>query len=302
MKKFVITTDYTCDIYPEFFEENNIVRVVMPITIDGEEYDLENTKITSKDLYDKMRAGSSCKTSQANQFDAITKFNDLLNEGYDILHLCFSSGVSSTFENFTPTVNELSKKFPDKKIMVVDTLCGSGALGLLLSDCIKLQKDVKTIEEVYSYCEENKLCYSHYYIVQDLTHLKKGGRINAIEATIGTILGIKPVLSLDYAGKINVVGKVRGQKKAFKTMIDMVMKNIIIPENDFIIMAHSDCLDDAKEIGNVLVERTGLEVKYCDLTCIIGSHVGPNTVAVFFKGHERQGQQSLILPFPVSNN
>ena len=85
-------------------------------------------------------------------------------------------------------------------------------------------------------------------------------------------------------------------------MIDMVMKNIIIPENDFIIMAHSDCLDDAKEIGNVLVERTGLEVKYCDLTCIIGSHVGPNTVAVFFKGHERQGQQSLILPFPVSNN
>ena len=197
MKKFVITTDYTCDIYPEFFEENNIVRVVMPITIDGEEYDLENTKITSKDLYDKMRAGSSCKTSQANQFDAITKFNDLLNEGYDILHLCFSSGVSCTFENFTPTVNELSKKFPDKKIMVVDTLSGSGALGLLLSDCIKLQKGGITIEEVYSYCEENKLCYSHYYIVQDLTHLKKGGRINAIEATIGTILGIKPVLSLD---------------------------------------------------------------------------------------------------------
>ena len=273
----------------------------MPITIDGEEYDLENKKISSKDLYDKMRAGAACKTSQANQFDAITKFNDLLNKGYDILHLCFSSGVSSTFENFTPTVNELSKKFPDNKVIVVDTLCGSGALGLLLNDCLKLQKQGKSIEEVAQYCEENKLCYLHYYIVQDLVHLKKGGRINAIEATIGTILGIKPVLSLDYVGKINVVGKVRGQKKAFKTMVDMVMKNIIIPENDFLIMAHSDCLEDAKEIGEVLTERTGLEVKYCDLTCIIGSHVGPNTVAVFFKGHERQGQQSLILPFTGNN-
>lgn len=266
MNKFVITTDYTCDIYPEFFDENDIVRVVMPITIDGEEYDLENKKISSKDLYDKMRAGAGCKTSQANQFDAITKFNDLLNKGYDILHLCFSSGVSSTFENFTPTVNELSKKFPDNKVIVVDTLCGSGALGLLLNDCLKLQKQGKSIEEVAQYCEENKLCYLHYYIVQDLAHLKKGGRINAIEATIGTILGIKPVLSLDYVGKINVVGKVRGQKKAFKTMVDMVMKNIIIPENDFLIMAHSDCLEDAKEIGEVLTERTGLEVKYCDLT------------------------------------
>ena len=248
-----------------------------------------------------MRAGAACKTSQANQFDAITKFNDLLNKGYDILHLCFSSGVSSTFENFTPTVNELSKKFPDNKVIVVDTLCGSGALGLLLNDCLKLQKQGKSIEEVAQYCEENKLCYLHYYIVQDLVHLKKGGRINAIEATIGTILGIKPVLSLDYVGKINVVGKVRGQKKAFKTMVDMVMKNIIIPENDFLIMAHSDCLEDAKEIGEVLTDRTGLEVKYCDLTCIIGSHVGPNTVAVFFKGHERQGQQSLILPFTGNN-
>ncbi len=301
MNKFVITTDYTCDIYPEFFDENDIVRVVMPIAIDGEEYDLENKKISSKDLYDKMRAGAGCKTSQANQFDAITKFNDLLNKGYDILHLCFSSGVSSTFENFTPTVNELSKKFPDNKVIVVDTLCGSGALGLLLNDCLKLQKQGKSIEEVAQYCEENKLCYLHYYIVQDLAHLKKGGRINAIEATIGTILGIKPVLSLDYVGKINVVGKVRGQKKAFKTMVDMVMKNIIIPENDFLIMAHSDCLEDAKEIGEVLTERTGLEVKYCDLTCVIGSHVGPNTVAVFFKGHERQGQQSLILPFTGNN-
>ena len=299
MNKFVITTDYTCDIYPEFFDENEIVRVLMPITIDGEEYDLENKKISSKDLYDKMRAGAACKTSQANQFDAITKFNDLLNKGYDILHLCFSSGVSSTFENFTPTVNELSKKFPDNKVIVVDTLCGSGALGLLLNDCLKLQKQGKSIEEVAQYCEENKLCYLHYYIVQDLVHLKKGGRINAIEATIGTILGIKPVLSLDYVGKINVVGKVRGQKKAFKTMVDMVMKNIIIPENDFLIMAHSDCLEDAIDIGKVLAERTGLEVKYCDLTCLIGAHVGPNTVAVFFKGHERQGQQSLILPFPA---
>lgn len=299
MNKFVITTDYTCDIDNQFFEDNNIVRVVMPVNIDGVEYDLESTKISPKELYDKMRAGSVCKTSQVNQFDAITKFNNILNEGNDILHLCFSSGVSSTFENFASTVNELKKKFPNNKVIVIDTLCGSGALGIMLYDCVKMQKEGKSIDEIAEYCENNKLCYSHYYVVQDLAHLKKGGRINAIEATIGTILGIKPVLSLDYSGKINVVSKVRGSKKAFKAMIDMVMKNIIIPNNDFLIMAHSDCLEDAIDIGKVLSERTGLEVKYCDLTCLIGAHVGPNTVAVFFKGHERQGQQSLILPFPA---
>lgn len=301
MNNFVITTDYTCDLYPEFFEQNNIVRVVMPISINGEEYDLESKKISAKDLYNKMREGAACKTSQANQFDAITKFNDILNEGKDILHLCFSSGISSTFENFMPTINELKKKFPNNKVIVLDTLCGSGALGIMLYDCIKMQKEGKTIDEIYEYCEQNKLRYSHYYVVQDLAYLKKGGRINAIEATIGSILGIKPVLSLDHAGKINVVNKVRGQKKAFKAMVDMVMKNIIIPENDFIIMAHSDCLEDVKEVGEVLEQRTGLKVKYCDLTCIIGSHVGPNTIAVFFKGHERQGQQGIIPNFITSN-
>lgn len=296
MNKYVITTDYTCDIDNEFFIENNIIRVVMPVSIDGDEYDLENKKITPKELYDKMRNGSICKTSQANQFDAITKFNSILSEGNDILHLCFSSGVSSTFDNFTATVNELKKKYPDRKVIVVDTLCGSGALGIMLYDCIKMQNEGKTIEELQTYLEENKLRYLHYYVVQDLIHLRRSGRINSIEATIGSILGIKPVLSLDYAGKINVVNKVRGSKKAFKAMIDMVMKNIIIPDNDFIIMAHSDCINDAKEIGEVLHERTGLPIRYCDLTCIIGSHVGPNTVAVFIKGHERQGQQSLIFP------
>lgn len=297
MNNFIITTDYTCDINEEFFAENNVMRLIMPITIDEEEYDLESKKITAKELYDKMRNGASCKTSQINQFDAITKFNEILSSGNDVLHLCFSSGVSSSFANFTPTVNELKKKYPNNKIIVVDTKCGSGALGLMLYDCIKMQKEGKSIEEISQYCEENKMRYSHYYVVQDLAYLKKGGRINAIEATIGTILGIKPVLSLDYEGKINVVSKVRGAKKAFKSMIDMVMKNIIIPENDFLIVTHSDCLEDAKEFGSILQERTGLKIVYCDLTCIIGSHVGPNTVAVFFKGHERQGQQSMILPF-----
>lgn len=296
MNKFVITTDYTCDIDSQFFAENNIQRVVMPINIDDVEYDLETKPITSKELYDKMRGGALCKTSQANQFDALSKFSDFLSQGYDVLHLCFSSGVSSTFDNFKATVSELQKKYPDNKVVVVDTLCGSGALGLMLYDCVKMQKAGKTIVEIAEYVNEERLKYQHYYIVQDLAHLKRGGRISAIEATIGSILGIKPVLSLDVNGKINVVGKVRGTKKAFKAMVDLVMKNIIIPENDFLIMTHSDCLEDVKEIGEVLHQKTGLEIKYCDLTCIIGSHVGPNTVAVFFKGLPRE-EKNKILPF-----
>lgn len=287
MSEFVITTDYTCDIYDGFIEQNNIVRVVMPVTLDGEEFDMETKKITPTEFYSRMSEGQLGRTSQVNQFDALNKFNEILSQGKDVLHLCFSSGVSSSFENFAPTVKELQKKYPDRKIEVVDTLCGSGALGILLYDAIKMQKQGKSLDEIKNYVENNKLNYLHYYIPQDLVYLKRGGRLNAIEATIGSILGIKPVLSLDIHGKINVINKVRGTKKAYKAMVDAVMKDIIIPENDFILMAHSSCFDDAKIIGETLNEKTGLEVKYCDLTCIIGAHVGPNTVAVFFKGNQR---------------
>lgn len=288
MSNFVITTDYTCDIYDEFWQENNIPRMIMPIIINDAEYDLENTKISKVEMYNQMRAGAIAKTSQVNQFDALQKFSDILAKGKDVLHISFSSGVSSSFENFGATVNELKKKYPERRVEVIDSLAGAGALGIMVYDAINMQKQGKSLDDIKNYIENNKLKYAHYFIVQDLTNLKRSGRLSAIEATIGTILGIKPVLKLDTTGKIDVESKVRGTKKAYKAMIDATMKDINIPENDFIIMAHSDCLDDVKQIGAVLEEKTGLPVKYCELNWLIGAHVGPNTVSVFFKGKPRE--------------
>lgn len=288
MNNFIITTDYTCDLYDEFWQENDVPLLTMPISVNDKEYDLDKTYISKIDMYNQMREGAVVKTSQVNQFDALQKFDKILSEGKDILHICFSSGVSASFDNFAPTVNELKKRYPNRKIEVVDSLAGSCGLGLIVYDAIKMQKAGKTIDEIKNYIEKNKLKYSHFFVVQDLANLKRGGRISSIEATIGTILGIKPVLTLDTKGKIGVEEKVRGTKKAFKALVDATMKNIVIPENDFILMCHSDCLEDAKSIGVQLEEKTGLKIKYCDLTWLVGAHVGPNTIGVFCKGKERE--------------
>lgn len=214
MNNFVITTDYTCDLYDDFWKENDVPRLKMPISIGDKEYDIESTYISKVDMFNQMREGAIIKTSQVNQFDAMEKFDKILSSGKDVLHISFSSGVSASFENFAPTVNELKKKYPERKIEVLDSLAGSCALGIMLIDAIKMQKEGKTFEQVRDYIENNKLKYAHFFVVQDLINLRRSGRISSIEARIGTILGIKPVLTLDTKGKIGVADKVRGTKKS----------------------------------------------------------------------------------------
>lgn len=287
MEKFIITTDYTADMPESFFIENKIDRVILPFTIDNKEYDGRDNTISYEEFYSKIRNGSIASTSQVSQYDAEMIFSKYLEQGYDILHLCFSSGVSSSFDNFAATVKELKVKYPERKVLVIDSLSGSGGLGIMVDKALKMQKSGKTLEEVADWIEKNKLRFNHFYVVDDLGNLKRGGRISKIEATLGMALNIKPVLSLDDRGKINAVAKLMGKKKALNSMVQRVIDGIIPEENDFIVITHGGNLSLAKELGSKIKEKLDIEIIYTDLDYLVGAHAGADVVAVFFIGKRR---------------
>lgn len=287
MRDFLITTDYTCDLPENFFSENNIERLIMPFTQNGIEYDIKNKSIPYHDFYQKMREGSGVQTSQVSQYDAKEQFSRILEQNMDVLHISFSSGVSASYENFAPTVKELKMLYPEGNVVVIDSLAGSGGLGLMLYYANKMKQQGKSLQEVASYLEENKLNFNHYFIVDDLQHLKRGGRVNAIEATLGTILGIKPILALDIHGKISAIAKVRGFKKAYSNMVERTLKEIDIAKNDFLIVVHADNLNYGMEVGEKLKAATGLNIEYLNLSYLIGGHTGADTSGIFFIGKKR---------------
>lgn len=282
MNKYVILTDMTCDLNPEYFTKNNVERLTLPFEIDGVTYNKFETLMPYPEFYQTMRDGKMPKTSQVNQYDAAEIFTKYLEEGYDILHLCFSSGVSGSFDGFKPTLAELKEKYPDRKIIVIDSKAGSGALGIMLDKALKQKAAGKSMEEISKWIETNKLKFHHLFMVEDLQHLKRSGRLSKAEAALGQILGVKPILSLDAAGKIDPVAKVRGSKKAYAKMIELTVEEYDPANNDFIVVSHGDWLEKAKEIGDEISQKVGLPIVYCNVNYLIGSHVGPKAMAVFY--------------------
>lgn len=290
---FEIITDATADMPAEFYDKTKIKIVPMPFFIDDTEYGTD-LKISIEEFYNKIRNGAMPVTAQVKQFDALNTLDKALADGNDVLYLSFSSGISGSFDNMSIVRNELLEKYPDRKIILVDTLCGAGGEGLLVYYANKLKEEGKSMEEIASWCEENKLKFRHLFIVDDLTLLKKGGRISKIEALMGTILGIKPVLELNDKGKIYPVNKCMGRKKAIKAMVEYMRATIIFGENDFIGIGHGDCLDEALKLGEVLKKEFGVEkIVYTHVNELVGSHAGVGSLAVFFIGKKRENKSLL---------
>lgn len=290
---FEIITDATADMPAEFYDKTKIKIVPMPFFIDDTEYGTD-LKISIEEFYNKIRNGAMPVTAQVKQFDALNTLDKALADGNDVLYLSFSSGISGSFDNMSIVRNELLEKYPDRKIILVDTLCGAGGEGLLVYYANKLKEEGKSMEEIASWCEENKLKFRHLFIVDDLTLLKKGGRISKIEALMGTILGIKPVLELNDKGKIYPVNKCMGRKKAIKAMVEYMRATIIFGENDFIGIGHGDCLDEALKLGEVLKKEFGVEeIVYTHVNELVGSHAGVGALAVFFIGKKRENKSLL---------
>ena len=290
MKDYIIVTDSSCDLTPELAAETQIEVIPLQLTMEGKEYRnlLDGSDLDSKAFYAKLRGGVTASTSAINPDVFSEAFKKILNEGKDILYLGFSSGLSSTFHASTIAAEELMQEYPDSKIYCVDTLAASLGQGLLVYLAAEKKKEGAAIEEVRDFVEQNKLHLCHWFTVDDLNHLKRGGRVSATTALVGTMLNIKPILHVDDEGHLINVGKVRGRKASIESMLTHMKESAINPSEQTVYISHGDCEEDALTL-KAMVEKefSPKRIEINTIGPVIGAHSGPGTLAIFFLGDKR---------------
>lgn len=290
MKDYIIITDSSCDLTPALAEETQIAVIPLQLTIEGKEYKnfLDGSDIDSKAFYAKLRNGVTASTSAVNPDIFAEAFEKIINDGKDVLYLGFSSGLSSTFHASTIAAVDLMQKYPDSKIYCVDTLAASLGQGLLVYLAAEKKKNGATIEEVRDFVEQNKLHLCHWFTVDDLNHLKRGGRVSATTALVGTMLNIKPILHVDDEGHLINVGKVRGRKASIESLLTHMKESAIDPSHQTVFISHGDCEEDALTLKEMIKkEFSPKRIEINTIGPVIGAHSGPGTLAVFFLGDKR---------------
>ena len=288
MKDFVMITDSGCDIKPELLTEWGVENIELSFRFNEDDCDYFNCDMTIEHFYDRMKNGEIAKTSAINPDRFATVFESYLQQGKDVLHLSFSSGLSVTCNSARLAAGELMEKYPDRKITVVDTLAASAGQGFLVYLAVEKQKSGATMEEVAAYVESIKLQICHWVTVDDLVYLKRGGRISPTVALVGKALGIKPIIHVDNDGKLVSVSKVRGRKASLATVADKYMETAIDPANGPIFISHGNCREDAEKVAELIEAATGAKTMLItDIGPVIGAHSGPGTIALFFVGKER---------------
>ncbi|GAA0076477.1 DegV family protein [Clostridium sp. CTA-5] len=290
MNKFIITTDTTADLPKSYLQENNIGLLAMSFQMEGKEYSGDED-LDIKDFYDKMRSGLMPTTAQVNPEQARRKFEGYLKEGYDVLHISFSSALSGSYNNTRLAAIELEEEYKDNKVIVVDSLSVSLGEGLLVNKAVQLKKEGKSIEETFNWLEKNKLNVCQYFTVDDLNHLYRGGRVSKTTAILGTAIGIKPIIHVNDEGKLVPISKTRGRKQSLNKLLDSMEKLMgnYKSENDIVFISHGDAKEEAEIVADKIKERFGFETFLINnIGPIIGSHSGPGTVAVFFMGENRK--------------
>ena len=282
-----IVTDSCCDFEPHIYQELDVS--VVPLTVTFRNQDINNyTESWLQDFYDGLRSGEKTQTSAVNPQDWSDAMEPHLAQGQDVLVLAFSSGLSTTYQSAVIAAEELGEKYPQRSIRVVDTLCASLGQGLLVHYACQKRDAGMSLEELTAWCEEYKMKLCHWFTVDDLMYLKRGGRISAATALAGTMLKIKPVLHCDDLGHLVNISKTRGRKAAIQALADKARELGIPGANDTMFICHGDCLEDAKYLESILKEQLGVKNVYIYYTgAVIGSHSGPGTLALFFLGEKR---------------
>lgn len=290
MKEFVIVTDTTTDLPRDYVEKHHLYMMSLPYTLEGTSYTWEKP-MPVKDFYDKMRAGSLPTTSQANPEEAALLYESILKDNdVDILHIAFSSGLSGSFNSCRIAAADVCEKYPDHRIVVVDSLAATLGQGLLVYKAVQLKEAGKSLDEVDAWVEENKYHLVHNFTVDDLFHLHRGGRLSKTAAIVGTMINLKPVLHVDDEGHLVMLSKVRGRKKSLIGLVDCMEKQLgdWKDKNDIIFISHGDCPEDAQFVADLIKERFGYENFMIDyIGATIGAHSGPGTVALFYLGDHR---------------
>ena len=287
MSEYVITINSTSDLPKEWVWERKIPVVPLNCTIGGNTY-RDMYDLSADEFYGMLRAGEMAVTSQPSPQAAIDMLEPILKEGKDILHLSFSSGLSGTYNSMCIAAEELQEKYPERKIVVIDTLCASLGEGLIDYKALELQKEGKSLEEVAAWVEENKLHIMHNVTIDDLFHLHRGGRVSKASAIVGTMIQIKPIIHMDDHGELKVIGKERGRKKALTHIVDMAVKQSEGWDNDIVMITHGDCKEDAEFVARQVEKKMGIHnILINCIGTVIGSHTGPGVVAVFCMGNKR---------------
>ncbi len=287
---FLILTDSTCDMPQEMADALGIAILPIRVVLEGKEYAhyLDGRELGFRDFYEKLRAGISAKTSAANMEEFLAQMEPALAAGRDVLYLGFSSALSSTYGVGAVTAAQLAEKYPERKIYAVDTLCASFGQGLLVYLAAQQRLQGKSIDEVKAYAEEIRPQLCHWFTVDDLQHLKRGGRVSAAAAAFGTVLNIKPVLHVDDAGRLVPVSKVQGRIASIKSLMKKMQETAVNPAEQVVFISHGDCEKEAKKLAEMIRENIGVkEIVINPIGPIIGAHSGPGTVALFFLGTER---------------
>ena len=290
MNEFVILTDSSCDLPGDLARKLELEVIYLSVLIEGNTYqnDLDEKSITNKATYQLFREGKASKTSAASvgQFEEVME--PLLQAGKDLLYIGFSSGLSGTYNAGQIAAQELSEKYPERKVYTVDTLCASLGQGMMVYLAAQERFKGKTIEEVRDFVEENKLKLAHWFTVDDLNFLYRGGRVSKTTAVIGSMLSMKPIMHVDNAGKLVKVSVARGRKASINAMFDKMKQTAINPEHQVIFISHGDCLEDAKLLAQKVKDAWNVpEVIINYVGPVIGSHSGPGTLALFFLATER---------------
>ena len=290
MSEYVIVTDSSADLTAGMVEELGVEVLPLSFMVKGQTYRNypDNREMDPGAFYAMLRAGEMATTAAVNVADYTSVLEPLLEQGKDVLVLAFSSGLSATYQSSVIAVEELRARFPERKIFTVDTLCASLGQGLLVYLAAKKQQAGASIEEVRDWAEENKLHLCHWFTVDDLHFLKRGGRISAATAVVGSMLHIKPVLHVDDEGHLINMGKARGRGASLTALVDHMEETAIDPASQVVFISHGDCLADAEKVAGDVKKRFGVkEVVINHVGPVIGAHSGPGTLALFFLGSRR---------------
>ena len=283
---YVMITDSACDILPEKLAEWGVELIRMPYLFTDDGVDKLDHDQPMKEFYDEMRGGRVAKTSGLNESVFRNAFTPILESGKDILYLAFSSGLSVTYESGKKAAEALAGKYPDRKIHVVDSLAASAGEGLLVYLGVQNRDRGMTLDENADALEADKLHVCHWFTVEDLKYLKRGGRVSAATALLGTALNVKPVLHVDNEGHLIKITQVHGRKKSIRTMAEKLGETIA--EDTPIFISHGDCIADAEKLKEILETEYHRKVDLITgIGSVIGAHSGPGTLALFFRGSTR---------------
>lgn len=287
MKDYIVTVNSTVDVPKEWLKERGVPFIPLKYTIDGETYQ-DMMGLSAREFFDKLREGKMSVTSQVNPQEAKEALEPFLKEGKDVLHLAFSSGLSGTCASMRLAAEELKEKYPEREIIVVDTLCACMGEALLLYYVLKRKSEGLTIKEAAEWAEEHKLNICHNVTIDDLHHLQRGGRVSKTAAVFGTMVQIKPMIHMDNEGKLQVIGKERGRKKSLQKIVERSAGQSKGYENDLVMITHGDCIEDAEYVAELVRRKMGItNILINNIGTVIGSHTGSGVVAVFCMGDIR---------------